>query len=153
MQNKGKQVTVRRETLLFKLNLKFRANLSQSILLVGGFGSSEYLFTRLKEKYTPILATPSNPDVVLQPVDAWTAVVRGAVIRGMETIVQTRRSRHHYGVKYWEYFDENRHDEAHKYWDTTREKWLAENQIKWYISKVYTLLNLILVCTLTKISY
>ena len=54
----------------------------------------------------------------------------------METIVQTRRSRHHYGVKYWEYFDEGRHDESHKYWDTTREKWLAENQIKWYIAKV-----------------
>ncbi|RPB20356.1 actin-like ATPase domain-containing protein [Terfezia boudieri ATCC MYA-4762] len=115
VQNKGKQVT--------------------SILLVGGFGSSEYLFTRLKEKYTPILGTASNPDVVLQPVDAWTAVVRGAVIRGMETIVQTRRSRHHYGVKYWEYFDEGRHDEIHKFWDTTREKWLAENQIKWYIAK------------------
>lgn len=108
----------------------------QSILLVGGFGSSEYLFTRLKEKYTSILGTASNPDVVLQPVDAWTAVVRGAVIRGMETIVQTRRSRHHYGVKYWEYFDEGRHDETHKYWDITREKWLAENQIKWYIAKV-----------------
>lgn len=50
--------------------------------------------------------------------------------------MQTRRSRHHYGVKYWEYFDEGRHDETHKFWDTTREKWLAENQIKWYIAKV-----------------
>ncbi|KAL7275475.1 hypothetical protein RUND412_001582 [Rhizina undulata] len=106
-----------------------------SILLVGGFGSSEYLFTRLKEKYTNILSTYDNPDVVLQPVDAWTAVVRGAVIRGMETIVQTRKSRHHYGVKYWEYWDENMHDPKNKYWDTTREKWLAENQIKWYIAK------------------
>jgi len=135
---KGKQVTVSFHHFLrwpsFLLNTDML--IQQSILLVGGFGSSEYLFTRLKEKYTPLLATAENPDVVLQPVDAWTAVVRGAVIRGMETIVQTRRSRHHYGVKYWEYFDETRHDEAHKYWDTTREKWLAENQIKWYISKV-----------------
>lgn len=107
-----------------------------SILLVGGFGSSEYLYNRLKEKYAPLLtALPGASDVVLQPVDAWTAVVRGAVIRGMETMVQTRRSRHHYGVKYWEYFDENKHSEQHKYWDTTREKWLAENQIKWYIEK------------------
>lgn len=109
---------------------------SKSILLVGGFGSSEYLFMRLKNKYADVLSTKDNPDVVLQPVDSWTAVVRGAVIRGMETIVQTRKSRYHYGVKYWEYFDENIHSEEHKYWDTTREKWLAENQIKWYIAKV-----------------
>lgn len=107
----------------------------KSILLVGGFGSSEYLFMRLQNKYTDVLSTPDNPDVVLQPVDSWTAVVRGAVIRGMETIVQTRKSRYHYGVKYWEYYDENIHSEEHKYWDTTREKWLAENQIKWYIAK------------------
>lgn len=102
---------------------------------------------RLQNKYTDVLSTPDNPDVVLQPVDSWTAVVRGAVIRGMETIVQTRKSRYHYGVKYWEYYDENIHSEEHKYWDTTREKWLAENQIKWYIAKVQDItLALVYVC-------
>ena len=41
---------------------------------------------------------------------AWTAVVRGAVIRGLEGgVVMSRRSRMHYGTSYATIFDQQKH--------------------------------------------
>ncbi len=48
----------------------------KAVLLVGGFGGSQYLFQRLRE-------TVPRKTVVLQPGYGWSAVVQGALLRGL----------------------------------------------------------------------
>ncbi|KAL8962627.1 MAG: hypothetical protein Q9193_000992 [Seirophora villosa] len=67
------------------------------ILLVGGFGESEYLYRRL------LAWTGGTLIRILQPREASTAIVRGAVIKAMEKAgfsktEITRRARRWYGV-------------------------------------------------------
>ncbi|KAI2626431.1 actin-like ATPase domain-containing protein [Hypoxylon sp. NC1633] len=61
----------------------------------GGFGSSQYLKTQIEK---------AVPDVqVIQPDDAWAAIVKGAVLSRMPqqaTVVSTQAVRH-YGVAAW----------------------------------------------------
>ncbi|CCT63195.1 related to hsp70 protein [Fusarium fujikuroi IMI 58289] len=66
----------------------------KGIFLVGGFGASQYLKARLEE---------SNPDIqVIQPEDAWAAIVKGAALsRLSQTNVISTKATHHYGVKAW----------------------------------------------------
>lgn len=47
----------------------------------------------------------------------WTAVVRGAVLRGLEgSFVQNRKSRYHYGTSYATVFDDAKHAAQDRYW-------------------------------------
>ncbi|KAK4446880.1 actin-like ATPase domain-containing protein [Podospora aff. communis PSN243] len=72
----------------------------QGIFLVGGFGSSRYLESRVKEKF-PL------PIEVMQPSDAWAAIVKGAALSklpGQATVVSTSATKH-YGVEAWSVFD------------------------------------------------
>ncbi|TLD31277.1 hypothetical protein PspLS_02168 [Pyricularia sp. CBS 133598] len=66
------------------------------VILVGGFASSPYLCERLEvflENRDATLATPMK--------DAWSAIARGAVIRGLEgEIVKQRKCRRHYGIEF-----------------------------------------------------
>ena len=77
--------------------IRQKGGIVSGIVLVGGFGQSNYLFHRLKAHFNtsapppyserPTHATADNtPQAVeiMQPVYAWTAVVRGAVLRGLE---------------------------------------------------------------------
>ncbi|KAG5812763.1 hypothetical protein H9Q74_004114 [Fusarium xylarioides] len=66
----------------------------KGIFFVGGFGSSQYLKVRLEE---------DNPDIqVIQPEDAWAAIVKGAALsRLSQTNVLSTKATHHYGVKAW----------------------------------------------------
>ncbi|KAF4438660.1 Hsp70 family [Fusarium acutatum] len=61
--------------------------------LVGGFGASQYLKARLEE---------ANPDIqVIQPEDAWAAIVKGAALsRLSHTKVISTKATRHYGVSY-----------------------------------------------------
>lgn len=66
-----------------------------AILLVGGFGSSEYLYKRLRDTTYGSARTRIE---VLQPKNAQTAIARGALIRGLEgSAVTERRVPLHYG--------------------------------------------------------
>ncbi|KFG86767.1 putative hsp70 protein [Metarhizium anisopliae] len=60
------------------------------IMLVGGFGSSRYLMLRAKSRF---------PDIqVLQPQDAWAAIVKGAVlskIPGQASVMSTSSTKHY----------------------------------------------------------
>ncbi|KAL9087723.1 MAG: hypothetical protein Q9165_006490 [Trypethelium subeluteriae] len=70
----------------------------KGIVLVGGFGQSNYLYQRLKAHFNsapppPYTERPTHQVAdagahrtveVMQPLYAWTAVVRGAVLRGLE---------------------------------------------------------------------
>ncbi|PKY05178.1 actin-like ATPase domain-containing protein [Aspergillus campestris IBT 28561] len=99
-----------------------------TILLVGGFGSSEYLFRKLKKAFPNIL--------VMQPPNAWTAVVRGAVSHGIgSNPVSERIARRHYGIRVSIHYDPSRHHESTRYWDSLREEWMVTDAMAWYIKK------------------
>lgn len=100
-----------------------------AILLVGGFGSSEYLYKR-------ILTWSAGSIPVLQPRNAWTAVVRGAIIRGLQgDTVAARLSRRYYGVVHDARFDPQKHQEDEKCWHQLRCEWVVRNRVQWYIRR------------------
>ncbi|SCO82250.1 related to hsp70 protein [Fusarium oxysporum] len=79
----------------------------QAILLVGGFGSSNYLKERLR-------AAIDSSVRIMQPPNAWQAIVQGAVLKGLAQSspdcavvkVENRKARKHYGTewsseRYW----------------------------------------------------
>ncbi|KAI1428888.1 actin-like ATPase domain-containing protein [Xylaria sp. FL1777] len=75
--------------------LKRRGRKIKGIFLVGGFGSSQYLKTCI-EKEMPNIQ-------VIQPSDAWAAIVKGAVLSRMPnyaTVTSTQAVRR-YGVSAW----------------------------------------------------
>jgi molecular chaperone DnaK (HSP70) len=87
----------------------------RAVLLVGGFGQNNYL----KE----CLRTALGPSVeVLQPPNAWTAVVRGAVMRGLANAnaslasvkMESRAARKHYGLQLNVRFKISEHDDTKK---------------------------------------
>lgn len=74
----------------------------RAVLLVGGFGASNYLKERLRN------AVDKNIQI-LQPPNAWLAVVQGAVMKGLALSapnqltavrVQNRKARKHYGIEW-----------------------------------------------------
>ncbi|KAG6249329.1 hypothetical protein E4U24_002172 [Claviceps purpurea] len=72
------------------------------IFLVGGFGSSNYLMQRVKDHFPKIQ--------VLQPSDAWAAIVKGAVLSKLPSqvaVVSTCATRH-YGTRCESPFQEPR---------------------------------------------
>jgi hypothetical protein len=114
-----------------------------AISLVGGFGQSNYLYTRLKFHFgeqviaSPTQSTPPPRRIeVVQPLHAWTAVVRGACLRGLEGgIVVNRRSRWHYGTSYATVFDETKHPIGDRYWSPLWERWMVCDRLSWHIAK------------------
>jgi hypothetical protein len=122
------------------------------IVLVGGFGQSDYLYRRLKTHFTSAApppyserpthanasATQENVSIeVMQPVYAWTAVVRGAVLRGLEgNMVISRKSRMHYGTSYATVYDEEKHSVSERYWSPLWERWMVSDRMQWHIAKV-----------------
>ena len=110
------------------------------VLLVGGFGESEYLYQRTRAWATPLGIQ------VLQPRDAATAVVQGAVLRGLEpkeakAEIKTklsRRARRCYGVVTKQEFNPNLHWEQDSWIDPVTHKKYARHQIHWFIKTVRT---------------
>jgi hypothetical protein len=82
------------------LKTKNLLNKLKAILLVGGFGGSQYLHARISQEY------PKSEHVRVWRGDhSWTAVVQGAVQcevanREMYAPFNTRLSRYHYGIPY-----------------------------------------------------
>lgn len=129
------------------------------IILVGGFGQSSYLYDRLKKHFnstpppaytekptTSLVPAPSGPGnvEVMQPLYAWTAVVRGAVLRGLDdNMVSSRKSRLHYGTSYATVFDEVKHPLTDRYWSPLWERWMVSDRMQWHIAKVCRLLDVI----------
>jgi hypothetical protein len=120
-----------------------------AILLVGGFGSSPYLYKVVKrhfeEKWNTILQAQDQHTLadgqkrrfeVRQPPHPWSAVVRGAAIRGCQNdVVLSRKSRRHYGVTASETFSPYRHPQDCKFWDDADRQYKARNRMTWYIRK------------------
>ena len=83
----------------------------KAILLVGGFGASQYLKERIR-------AAVDRRIQILQPPNAWQAVVQGAVMKGLAnsapeqlTMVQVRnrKARKHYGTEWRTKYDPKLH--------------------------------------------
>lgn len=122
------------------------------IILVGGFGQSNHLYTKLKQHFNsapppPYSQQPTHqagkldqPGIeILQPLHAWTAVVRGAALRGVEgSVVEKRRSRLAYGTSYATVFDEKKHPASDRYWSPLWERWMVSDRMQWHIAKVST---------------
>ncbi|KAI5807165.1 hypothetical protein EDC01DRAFT_781954 [Geopyxis carbonaria] len=109
-----------------------------SVLLVGGFGESKYLYKRLQ-------AWGAGKGIAcLQPRDAATAVVKGAVLRGLQPLLPsghtggisvTRLARRHYGAPMSTPFIPGRHLESDAYPDPVTGQKMARNQVSWFIRK------------------
>lgn len=129
-------------------NLRTKGGVVSGIVLVGGFGQSNYLYRRLKAHFVtavppppyserPTHASASASIEVMQPVYAWTAVVRGAVLRGLEgNMVISRKSRMHYGTSYATVYDEEKHAVSERYWSPLWERWMVSDRMQWHIAKV-----------------
>lgn len=127
----------------------------KGVILVGGFGQSNYLYKSLKSRFAdddpppPYLAAESSPCVesniprfvVLQPANTWTAVVRGAVLSGLdgERLISSRKARRHYGVLCSAPFNPRIHSQKNMYWNSLCEADYATNQVEWHIKKGQTL--------------
>ncbi|KAI6716490.1 hypothetical protein JHW43_000921 [Diplocarpon mali] len=135
--------------------IRQKGGIVSGIVLVGGFGQSNYLYTRLKSYFNTAAPPPyserpthaqamallSNGAVeVMQPVNAWTAVVRGAVLRGLEgSMVVSRKARMHYGTSYATVYDEDKHQVSERYWSPLWERWMVSDRMQWHITKGETL--------------
>ncbi len=128
-------------------NLRAKGGVVSRIILVGGFGGSDYLYRRLKAHFSsaappPYTERPSHSITetsieVMQPPNAWTAVVRGAVLRGLEgNMVISRKARMHYGTSYATVFDEENHSVTERYWSPLWERWMVSDRMQWHIAKV-----------------
>lgn len=111
----------------------------RAVLLVGGFGASNYLKERLRNAVDKSIQ-------IMQPPNAWQAVVQGAVMKGLansapESLtlvkVQNRKARKHYGTEWRTKFDDRIH--AHiadkKSW-SGMEGYYKVNAMEWFIRKV-----------------
>lgn len=83
----------------------------RAVLLVGGFGASNYLKERLRNAV--------DRDIqIMQPPNAWQAVVQGAVMKGLANSapddltmvkIKNRKARKHYGTEWRTRFDDKQH--------------------------------------------
>lgn len=75
----------------------------------------------------------------------WTAICRGAVVHELSkqnlsaqlgVRVEARIARMSYGILYREFFDASKHLEADKIWSEEEHKYMADNQMKWFLKEV-----------------
>ncbi|GFN20290.1 Hsp70 family protein [Aspergillus tubingensis] len=102
----------------------------KAILLVGGFGSSEYLYHCIQETFSDI--------AVMQPPNSWSAVMLGAVRYGLGgNQVTNRIARCHYGIWHETHNPDTmaKFPDAKRFWDDLKERWYIRDMMKWYIHK------------------
>ncbi|KOC12074.1 hypothetical protein AFLA70_48g004071 [Aspergillus flavus AF70] len=137
----------------------------KNIILVGGLGSSPYLYEHLSERYERdgidiIQSTGIRPyassifpflsekyaDLIDMSIRR-TAICRGAIVKGFldgpsaamtgtpVLSVVSTIARQSLGVAYSPLFDESRHLEKDRDWDGDEGVWRASNQMMWYLRK------------------
>jgi molecular chaperone DnaK (HSP70) len=90
-------------------NIKGEKNDVSAVLLVGGFGQSRYLKKRIEEEIRPIS--------LMCPPNGWSAIARGAVIKGVASRssapdwrVSSRKATQHFGIEVQRDFQHGVHD-------------------------------------------
>ena len=89
----------------------------KTVLMVGGFGQNAYLRESIR-------AAIDSGIEVMQPPNGWTAVVRGALMKGLSQLkpetervkVASRSARKHYGTEIMSKFDSSRHRKDTSWW-------------------------------------
>jgi len=82
----------------------------QNVLVVGGFGASEYLFQQIK-----LHVPPQFQQKVVRPMDSVAAIVKGAVTAGItERVITSRVARRHYLMATLQPFKEGHHPEQYR---------------------------------------
>ena len=82
----------------------------QNVLVVGGFGASEYLFQQIK-----LHVPPQFQAKVVRPMDSVAASVKGAVTAGItERVITSRVARRHYLMATLQPFKEGHHPEQYR---------------------------------------
>ena len=107
---------------------KFRLGLDGSPTI---FELSIPIFRKLVE----ILSANSSNRVL--KVYSWSAVVRGAVLHGVQGIVHTRKLKQHYGVKLGKVFQPGVHDEEDSYMDPFDDIKYTRDNVEWLAAKVW----------------
>lgn len=90
----------------------------KAVLMVGGFGQNAYLRETIRASIDPSIE-------VMQPPNGWTAVVRGALMKGLSQLepgtervkVASRVARKHYGTEIISRYDSSKHAKATSWWD------------------------------------
>ncbi|KAL8785783.1 MAG: hypothetical protein Q9213_003161 [Squamulea squamosa] len=108
----------------------------KAVILVGGFGESQYLYKRLQE------ALGHQSVEVRMSHQAMTAVVRGALIRGLEEAksktalgtVTGRIARNHYGTECARKYEKNLHLKSQRFWSKVSNRYKV-NTYEWFIQK------------------
>lgn len=131
------QVTVHRiqQLVLEQINLikKKKAGVIKTIILCGGLGSSPYIKTTFGKFCENNFGGKIQ---VIRPVTPWSAVCKGAALRGLEVSpILSRRSRCHYGFKVHVSFEDGEHDEEDAFDDQIYGK-RAKNQMLWAVKQV-----------------
>ncbi|KAL8680486.1 MAG: hypothetical protein Q9186_003329 [Xanthomendoza sp. 1 TL-2023] len=84
--------------------------LLQNVLVVGGFGASEYLFQQIR-----LHVPPQFQSKVVRPMDSVAAIVKGAVTAGItERVITSRVARRHYLMATLQPFREGHHPEQYR---------------------------------------
>lgn len=133
----------------------------KAVILVGGFGQSEFLHNCIRKRFANLpgddeslssapkkrsrrgfldLSQSHQPTPgleIMQSQNPWTAIIRGAVLRGIagRDLVTSRKARKHYGCLVAPLFDPAIHREEVKYWDEIDGKFRADNQMAWFVKK------------------
>ncbi|KAL3480533.1 hypothetical protein BJX99DRAFT_266451 [Aspergillus californicus] len=101
------------------------------IILVGGFGDSEYLRTAFRNAFSP-----AGNIAITVPNNAQAAIVQGAALRGLEGLqAQVRCCRRHYGFKKSQRFTNGVDDLDKSVIDKFDGKRLAPGYMKWMVEK------------------
>ncbi|KAK8014234.1 hypothetical protein PG990_007530 [Apiospora arundinis] len=118
------------------------------IILVGGLGSSPYLYEHIKAAYS------DTGIAVLQSggMKPRTAICRGAVFKGFLQEkdklptpfikVTSTISRASYGIEFNMPFNKHQHLEEDKLWDRHEDRWMATNQMRWYLKRGQNVSNI-----------
>ncbi|KAG7438552.1 Heat shock 70 kDa protein 12B [Fusarium oxysporum f. sp. raphani] len=124
------EALIRRQTQAVKSKLGKSA---KYIILVGGFGRSSYLYSKLQSAF---LRAQFYSRAGTSPI------CRGAVVHGITNhglsatlgvTVGARVARNSYGVMFHTDFDPQKHQLSDKYWSEEHQKWRASNQMQWFL--------------------
>ncbi|KAL4933394.1 Hsp70 family protein [Aspergillus undulatus] len=101
------------------------------IVLVGGFGDSEYL----RKAFRSTFESDGKISVTVPEIPQ-AAIVQGAALRGLEGLRSTtRRCRRHYGYSTVVPFRTGIDDDRRSYWDDYTDQKMARGIMKWAIAK------------------
>ncbi|KAL9606121.1 MAG: hypothetical protein Q9179_000691 [Wetmoreana sp. 5 TL-2023] len=107
-----------------------------AVLMVGGFSQNVYLRDRIRQ------AVAKRGIEVMQSPNGWTAVVRGALMKGLASTnsnftavnIRGRSARKSYGIAMGVPFRESEHDTDRRYWDLFEGRYLIQ-AMAWFIRK------------------